>query len=133
MLGTASAILLDCLCVGAGGAIGSICRYLLGLIAPANQPGFPFMTLVINVVGALAIGFLAAFFLRNAHLDPRLLLFLKVGICGGFTTFSTFSLESIQLIQDGNIIAAALYIVASVVLCLVGVIIGQLAANALST
>lgn len=119
------ALFIDCLFVGVGGFIGSVARYLLGFLSPGSQSGFPFITLGINVVGSFLIGFLVVHFTKNSNLDPHLLLFLKVGICGGFTTFSTFSLESMQLIQDGNVPAAVLYIVASVILGLIAVFAGS--------
>jgi crcB protein len=111
------AAILDCVFVGAGGALGAICRYLLGLVPVRQTVDFPLTTLGINLAGAFCIGLLAALAGKRADLDPRLLLFLKVGVCGGFTTFSTFSLESAQLLQSGRTAACVLYIALSVLLC----------------
>ena len=95
-------LIVNCLCVGAGGCVGAIARYLMGLAIPAHQSGFPLGTFAVNVIGAFAIAFIATWFLRHVGLDARLLLFLMTGVCGGFTTFSSFTWESLQLIQRGD-------------------------------
>lgn len=89
--------MLNCIFVGLGGFVGSILRYLVGLIPIKNPSDFPINTFLINVFGSLAIGVIACLAAKNSNLDSRLILFLKVGICGGFTTFSTFSLETASL------------------------------------
>lgn len=111
----------NCLFVGAGGAVGAVCRYLLGLLPLRPSNGFPLTTLLINVVGAFCIGLIAAAAAKHADFDPRLLLFLKVGICGGFTTFSTFSSESAQLLQSGRTGLGLLYVVLSAALGILAV------------
>ena len=116
-------LFLNCLFVGAGGALGAIARFLLGLLPLKPESGFPAVTLGINVAGALCIGLVAALAGRIGSLDSRLLLFLKVGLCGGFTTFSTFSHETAQLLQSGKIAMGVLYASLSVLLC-VGAVIG---------
>lgn len=108
--------MLNCIFVGLGGFIGSVMRYLVGLIPIKNPDAFPINTFLINILGSLAIGVIACFAAKNPNLDSRLVLFLKVGICGGFTTFSTFSLETAQLIKNGSVAVAVLYIVLSVAL-----------------
>ena len=108
--------MIECLFVGIGGFIGSVCRYLIGLIPVSSSNGFPVKTLVINVAGAFAIGIIAAAATKNAAIDQRLILLLKTGICGGFTTFSTFALEVTDLIRAGSFITAAAYIALSIVL-----------------
>ena len=118
-------MVLNCLCVAAGGAVGSVCRYLLGLLPLRQSGGFPFHTLGINVLGAFCIGVLAALAGKHTGWDPRLMLLLKVGVCGGFTTFSTFCSESVQLVQNGRPGLAALYAVLSVALGLAAVLAGQ--------
>lgn len=118
-------MLLNCLCVGIDGAIGSVCRYLLGLLPVRPAGGFPLITLGINVLGAFCIGLLMALAGRHTGWDPRLLLLLKVGVCGGFTTFSTFYSESVQLLQNGRPGLAALYVVLSVLLGGAAVLAGQ--------
>lgn len=100
-------LIVNCLCVGAGSCVGAIARYLMGLAIPAHQSGFPLGTFAVNVIGAFAIAFIATWFLRHVGLDARLLLFLMTGVCGGFTTFSSFTWESLQLIQRGDVLVAA--------------------------
>lgn len=118
-------ILLNCLIVGIGGAVGTICRYLLSLLPVKPQNGFPLITLIINVLGAFCIGMIVAFAGKSKNIDPYILLLLKVGFCGGFTTFSTFSLETTGLLQNGNYFIAISYIVLSVILCISAVIGAQ--------
>lgn len=118
--------MLNCLFVGIGGFIGAVLRYLVGLIPAKSQSGFPIKTLAINVVGALLISLIAAAAAKNKDLDPRLILFLKVGVCGGFTTFSTFAYESYDLMQGGQALCALGYMLASVVLGIGAVFVGQL-------
>lgn len=112
---------MNCLLVGAGGMIGSVCRYLFGLLPIKAQSGFPINTLLINIIGAFCMGLAVAFFEKKGNLNPQLLLFLKIGICGGFTTFSTFSLEAVKLLQNGKFILALSYAVLSLTLCLAAV------------
>ena len=81
--------------------------------------------LLVNVLGAFAIGLIAAAAARHAALSPRMILFLKTGICGGFTTFSTFALETSGLLQAGRLPAAAAYVVLSVLLSVGAVILVQ--------
>ena len=116
--------MINCLVVGIGGFIGSIFRYLFSKLT-IIQGSFPFNTLLINIIGSLAIGIIAALVLKNLDFDEKTVLFLKVGICGGFTTFSTFSLESVQMLQSGKIALALTYMIASVVLCVLAVYIGE--------
>ncbi len=100
----------------AGSALGGLARFWLGLWAvTAWGPSFPWGTLLINVAGSLVIG-VAATALPAASSDVR--AFLMVGICGGFTTFSSYSLQSLELLQAGRMGAALAYMAASVALCL---------------
>lgn len=117
--------MLNCLAVGLGGFLGSVLRYLLSL-APLSRAGaFPWNTLVTNVLGAFAIGLIAAALSGGGSLDPRLVLFLKTGVCGGFTTFSTFALETAGLLQSGHCLPAALYILLSLGLSLAAVLLAE--------
>jgi len=90
---------MDYLAVGLGGAIGAMCRHLMGTIIPKPDGGFPLPTLVINILGCFLLGLLSAAFARHGLADSKLALFCQVGLCGGFTTFSTFSNETFQLMQ----------------------------------
>jgi len=107
---------MNVLAVGLGGAIGAVLRYLLGQAIPRLAGGFPLSTFCVNIVGCFAIGVIVALAGRNSGIDPRLVLFLQTGICGGFTTFSTFSLETVSLMDEGKIPLALLYLCASVML-----------------
>ena len=106
--------MLNILAVGAGGFLGSVCRYLISLITVNETTLFPLKTFGTNIVGCIVIGIIAVFASKNADLNPYVLLFLKVGLCGGFTTFSTFALETSDLIKTGHIGAAFLYAALSV-------------------
>lgn len=112
---------MDCLFVGAGGALGAVCRYLMGFLPIRLSNGFPVTTLLVNVVGAFSIGLIVSIAGKHADFDPRVLLFLKVGLCGGFTTFSTFSHETTQLLQGGRVMLGFFYIVLSIVLCVAAI------------
>ena len=101
-------------------------RYAVSLIPVRG--GFPVLTLLTNLLGALLIGFIAGAAEISAP-SPGLILFAKTGLCGGFTTFSTFSLESYTLIKAGQKGTAVLYIALSVGLCLLGIWLGHLAAR----
>ena len=107
---------MNILAVGLGGALGAIFRYLLGQIIPKLGSGFPLGTFVVNLIGCFAIGLVVGLAGKHSNIDPRLILFLQTGICGGFTTFSTFSLESLTLIEEGRLAIGILYIVLSVLL-----------------
>ena len=114
-------VILNCLFVGLGGFVGSVLRYLVSLAPIRHESGFPIITLGINVLGAFLLGLIMAAAGRNSGIDPRTLLFLKVGVCGGFTTFSTFALEAHTLISGGKPAVALLYMLLSVVLCVLAV------------
>ncbi|QJR38222.1 fluoride efflux transporter CrcB [Gemmatimonas groenlandica] len=101
------------LAVAGGGAVGSVARYIVGVLLQRASTGFPVSTLVINVAGSFLIGLFARLFDAPDH-NPVLRVALTVGICGGFTTFSTFSAETLMLLQQGKAARAALYIGVSV-------------------
>ncbi len=111
--------------IGAGGFVGSIARYLLSQIIQQNATSsFPWGTLVVNVVGSLLIGLFYGLSERGAIGSSEARLFLTVGLCGGFTTFSTFSNENLALLRDGQFSFFAMYAFASVALGLVAVMGG---------
>jgi CrcB protein len=116
--------------VAIGGGAGSILRYLVSFwVAKYSGPGFPLPTLIINVCGCLVIGLLMGFFERAGIVGSDMRLLLVTGFCGGFTTFSTFALENLELLQSGNGLAAFLYIGASVLLGLGAVWAGLVVAK----
>lgn len=96
--------------VGAGAIIGVLARYALGNLVTQHVPTiFPLGTLLINLIGCLVIGVVQTLFLDFGTMRREMQLFLSVGLCGGFTTFSTFSMETIKLIQDGHAVVALGY------------------------
>lgn len=121
------------LAVAAGGAIGSVARYgLSGAVAQLVGAAFPWGTLLINVLGSVVIGAVAAVPDGRLGLSPDLRLFLMTGICGGFTTFSAFSLQALELLKLGQSGAALGYVLASVAMCIVGCWLGFLAGSAMA-
>jgi CrcB protein len=125
--------LLTYVWIAIGGALGSMARFgCSNLVANTVGGTFPWGTLMINVLGSFVIGAFAT--LTGA--DGRVLVppdarqFVIVGLCGGYTTFSSFSLQTLNLVRDGDIVGAGLNITGSVVLCLVAVWLGYLAAAA---
>ena len=107
---------MNILVVGAGGAIGAVFRYLLGQVLPKLGTGFPLGTFAVNLIGCFAIGLIVGLAGRHSGLEPRLILFLQTGVCGGFTTFSTFSLEKLSLFEEGKFTIGLFYIVLSVLI-----------------
>lgn len=122
---------LNCIAVGAGGFLGAVSRYLMGMIPFLQKDSLPYHTLLINVLGAILIGMIVKTADSTELLSPAAVLFLKVGVCGGFTTFSTFSLESLDLLESGRPAAFAVYALASVALCVAGVLGGKWLAGTL--
>lgn len=114
---------MNFLFVALGGALGAVCRYALSLVSV--KADFPLMTFITNLLGAFIIGVIAGTAVRK-NLSSKLVLFLKTGFCGGFTTFSTFSLEAFNLLQKGAYLTAGLYVVLSLVLCVAGVALGMM-------
>lgn len=124
-------MLINCLAVGAGGFFGSVFRYMIGLIPFLNRHSLPYHTLLVNVIGAVIIGMAVKYSEDCQWMNGSLLLFVKVGVCGGFTTFSTFSLESLGLLEGGKIGTFCIYAAASVSLCILGVLLGRWVAGEL--
>jgi fluoride exporter len=105
------------LAVAIGGAIGSVARYLVGIgSGKLFGVGFPWGTLIINVTGSFLTGAFVGLFATKWDLPQAARVFLTVGICGGYTTFSTFSLDAWYLIERGQTAASAAYMIGSVVL-----------------
>jgi CrcB protein len=123
------------LAVAMGGALGTVARYFVsGLVANAFGETFPWGTLVINVTGSFVIGFFGAL----TGPDGRLLVsgtarqFVMVGLCGGYTTFSSFSLQTLNLMSDGEWTHASANVLGSVALCLFFVWLGSISASMLN-
>jgi CrcB protein len=115
------------LLIAVGGAAGSVLRYLIGgAVQSTSAGGFPVGTMFVNVSGCFLIGILLRQFL-NMQVSPELRAFLIVGFCGGFTTFSTFSAETLGLIEGGEYGRATGYVILSVALCLAATFAGMTA------
>ena len=119
------------LLVAAGGAIGAVGRYLAGLLIAARfGAGFPWGTFFVNVTGSFLIGIVLVLVERGT-LPTAARLFVGVGICGGYTTFSSFSYETLQLLNVGDVGPVLLNIFGQVILCLLAVYLGVVFARAL--
>jgi len=113
------------LAVAAGGALGSVARYLVGVASTrAFGLAFPWGTLIVNIAGSFLIGVLVELFALKADLPQEARVFLTVGLCGGFTTFSTFSLDAWVLVERGQWWQAAAYVAGSVLLSVGGLVAG---------
>ena len=114
------------LLVGVGGAAGSIARYLVSTwtMQAAGSPKFPLGTLAVNLIGCLLAGMLAGWVERTPLFDEHTRLLLMVGVLGGFTTFSSFGLETAQLIRRGDWLVASGYVGSSLLLGLAAVLLG---------
>ena len=117
------------LAIALGGAAGSVARHLLGSYVGARTVGLPWGTLLVNVTGSLLLGFLARSVVDRSH-SPALAAALTVGFCGGYTTFSAFSVETVLLLERGAWARALLYALASVTLCVGGAAAGVALARA---
>jgi len=115
--------MLNVLLVALGGGLGAACRYGVSLAMPVKPGEWPWATFSINVMGSLLIGVLAGWLARNAD-GEQWRLFLGVGVLGGFTTFSAYSLETLRMIERGDWAGAGLYALGSVAAGLAAVAIG---------
>ena len=122
------------LIVALGGALGTVSRYGLATLAGPISQNLPWGTILINILGSFVIGFFGTLTLSHGRfpVPESARLFVMVGVCGGFTTFSSFSLQTLDLLRAGAIGRAAINIAASVVLCLCAVAVGHLVAAQLN-
>ena len=121
--------------IALGSALGGVLRYFLsGVVAQRFGESFPFGTLLVNISGSFLIGFIFTISGTEGRVlfSPTTRNFLMAGICGGYTTFSSFSLQTLSLARDGEWLYAGLNILASVALCLVAVWLGHLLAQTLN-
>lgn len=120
------------LAIAAGGAVGAMARYwLMTLVDGLTESRFPLGTLVVNICGSVLIGVFFVLISEKMVLSQEMRALLVVGFVGAFTTFSTFSLDTLMLLQYGYILQAMAYVAASVLLCLLGTWLGMTAMRAL--
>jgi fluoride exporter len=116
--------------IAAGSAIGGVSRYLLGGFLQRQAGGtFPVGTLIINITGSFLLGLILRYAVETPTLSPEVRAFLTIGVCGGYTTFSTFSYETVALMEDGQWPRAVLYVVMSVGLSVLATFLGIAAAR----
>lgn len=118
-------MLKNILLIGLGGAIGSVLRYLCSIaISKYFSSAFPWPTLAVNVLGCFLIGIFLALFGREHENQVDMRMLFMTGFCGGYTTFSAFALENLQLLQQGQLNLSVIYMIASIVLGLLAVWVG---------
>ena len=127
-------MMMTYLAVAAGGALGSLARFAGGLAAAKISPSLPWGTILINIAGSFVIGFFGTLTLAGGRfpVSETWRVFVMVGLCGGFTTFSAFSLQTLDLLRAGQPAKAAANVVLSVVLCLFAVAAGHMIAAKLN-
>ncbi len=119
------------LAVAIGGAAGSVARYVLGAAVQTRAgAGFPYGTLFVNITGSFLLGALSTWLVARAA-APEVRLLLMIGLCGGYTTFSSFAYESALMLQDGRLVRTGTYVAASVVLTIAAMFAGFSAARSL--
>ncbi|MEN0073607.1 MAG: fluoride efflux transporter CrcB [Paracraurococcus sp.] len=116
-----------CLIVMLGGAIGTLARYVVSVLALPISREMPWGTIIINVTGSFLIGFFGTLTLAHGRypVSENLRLFVMIGLCGGYTTFSSFSLQTLDLLRSGAVLRAGVNILASVALCVASVALGH--------
>jgi CrcB protein len=119
--------LSTCLLIMLGGALGTLFRYLISVLITTAPHGLPWGTIIINISGSFIIGFFGTLTLAHGRfpVSENMRLLVMVGICGGFTTFSSFSLQTFDLLRNGHPIRATANIIGSVVLCICAVALGH--------
>ena len=116
----------DILIVGAGSFLGGSARYIVSLFMHSTGNGFPWATFTVNIIGSLFIGLIWGMMVRHPNMPSWLPLLLMTGFCGGFTTFSTFSKESLALLQSENYMIFLFYVIGSITLGIAAVTLGYL-------
>lgn len=116
--------MLNVLAIFIGGGLGSLSRYGISNLLKMYSMDFPIATISVNIIGSLILGFAITLFWNKAPMHDTLKLAITVGFCGGLTTFSTFSWETFDLIKQGDYLLALLYILISVLACVLAISLG---------
>ena len=124
--------MLNYLVISLGAALGGVFRYgLASFIQKRVESFFPYGTLVVNILGSFVLGFIMYYLDEKDFLSPQMRLFLTVGLCGGFTTFSTFSYETLNLIRNSQFLLATTNVLGSVFLCLIAIYLAYIVSKAI--
>ncbi|MFT3731763.1 MAG: fluoride efflux transporter CrcB [Hyphomicrobium sp.] len=117
----------SCLIIMLGGALGTLMRYTVSMLALPISGDLPWGTIIINITGSFIIGFFGTLTLAHGRypVPEELRIFVMVGICGGYTTFSAFSLQTLDLLRSGSVTRAAMNIILSITLCILAVAAGH--------
>ena len=107
-----------------GGGLGSVCRYLISEITYFKNLIFPYPTLLTNLLGCFLIGLILGWSIKNSNINSSLIILFTVGFCGGFTTFSSFSYESLTLINNNQLLNLFIYIFSSILIGIFAVFVG---------
>ena len=119
-------MLKEIVAVFIGGGIGSTLRYLISKSSFIMPSSFPYSTFITNIIGCFILGLTIGYFLKNNNQSSVIFVFLTIGVCGGFTTFSTFSSEGLTLINNGNYLTFLVYTLISIILGLLAVYFGTI-------
>jgi CrcB protein len=121
---------VSCLVVMLGGAIGTLARYVISVLALPISRDLPWGTIIINITGSFVIGFFGTLTLAHGRypVSENMRLFVMIGLCGGYTTFSSFSLQTLDLLRSGAVVRATVNIAASVFFCVLAVAVGHIVA-----
>ena len=119
-------MLKEIIVVFIGGGIGSILRFLFNKIEIVSENNFPYSTFIYNFLGCFILGLVLGYFIKSENPNSVMFVFLTVGLCGGFTTFSSFSYENLQLLQNGEILTFLIYLLGSLMVGIISVYVVML-------